>query len=315
MKFRMWMLGSIFNLVVVLFVATSTVYAAPIRVDCGKGGSISATLAGLVQSGNTRGVTIFVTGTCKENITIGAFDHLVLQGLPIATLQDASNGSAPVVTIYNSYDVTLTGFTINGGLGGVQCLQYSYLTLYLNTIQQSGGAGVRFARSNGIVQNNSILNHGAQGIAVVNGSKLLTVSNTITNNAAAGMLVSFGSDVVAEFDTIKSNALGIRAVNSSVLRAIDLTISDNGGEGVRLESGSSASFEQSDTGNVITGNGGNGVSVNDLSFTDFIDTNNVSGNLTQPDVACYPQFSATRGAGTVGGTTNCTEPSSPVQKR
>ncbi len=92
------------------------------------------------------------------------------------------------------------------------------------------------------------------------------------------------------------------------MRALDLTISDNNGDGVWLEAGSTASFEQSITGNVITGNGGNGVSVNDLSFAGFSGTNNVSGNLTQPDVACFPQYSATRGAGTVGGTTNCTEP-------
>jgi len=42
------------------------------------------------------------------------------------------------------------------------------------------------------------------------------------------------------------------------------------------------------------------VSVNDLSFAEFDGTNNISGNLGQPDVACYPQYSATRGAGTVG---------------
>ena len=134
----------------VLCLATSTLYAtAPIRVDCGKGDTISATLAHLAQTGNTRGVTIFVKGTCKENITIGAFDHLVIQGSPIATIQDASNGTAAVVLVFSSYDVTLQGLTINGGLFGLNCAQYSYCALYLSTVQQSAGAGVRFARSNG----------------------------------------------------------------------------------------------------------------------------------------------------------------------
>ena len=77
MKSRTWMLESIFSLMVVLFVATSTVYAAPIRVDCGKGGSISATLASLASAGNTRGVTIFVTGTCKENIFVYLSDRVM----------------------------------------------------------------------------------------------------------------------------------------------------------------------------------------------------------------------------------------------
>ena len=59
---------------------------------------------------------------------------------------------------------------------------------------------------------------------------------------------------------------------------------------------------------MITGNGGNGVSIETCRLREFDGTNNVSGNLTQPDVACNPQYSATRGAGTVGGTTNCVEP-------
>ena len=309
MKSRTWMLESVFSLLVVLFVATSTVYAAPIRVDCGKGGSISSTLASLTSAGNTRGITIFVTGTCKENITIVAFDHLLLQASPIATLQDASNGTAPVVQVYNSYDVTLTNFTINGGLAGFGCFQYSYCTLLLNRIQQSGADGAVFARSQGIVTSNTISNNAADGLFIRNGSTVLTTSNTVTGNGNHGMLVISGSNLTAQSDTIQNNGFyGIRVAINAVLRASDLTITGNSSTGVQLEEASTAAFQQSNTGNVITGNGGNGVSVNDLSFASFSGTNNVSGNLTQPDVACNPQYSATRGAGTVGGTTNCMEP-------
>jgi len=293
---------------IVLGIAVAAWAAAPIRVDCNKGGSISATLAGLVQSGNTRGITIFVTGTCKENITIGAFDHLVLQGLPIATLQDTSNGTAPVITVFSSFDVLIAGLTINGGAFGVNCIQYSYCFLYGSTIQQSGGYGVRFGRSNGVLQNNRILNHAAGGLGLINGSKAVSTSDTISGNGGPGVMVVSGSNLTAQSDIIQNNTLGIRATQDSVVRATDVTITGNSSDGVRLESSSTASFEQGDTGNVITGNGGNGVSVKDLAFAGFVNANNVSGNLTQPDVACYPQFSATRGAGTIGGTTNCNEP-------
>jgi parallel beta-helix repeat protein len=307
MKSRTWTLGSILSLMVVLFVATSTVYAAPIRVDCNKGGSISGTLASLVSAGNTRGVTIFVTGTCKENIFIYPFDHLMLQALPIATIQDVSNGTAPVVEIFNSYDVTVTGFTINGGSQGVNCDIDSYCTLSVNTIQQSVD-GVRFGSSHGLVLNNNISNNVDRGIAVVNGASVTTSSNTVSGNGGAGIVVSFGSNLTISSDTIQNNASnGIQVVQGSV-RANDLTITGNSGDGVFLARASAASFGQVNAGNVMTGNGGNGVSVNDLSFAEFDGTNNVSGNLTQPDVACNPQYSATRGAGTVGGTTNCTEP-------
>jgi hypothetical protein len=57
----------------------------------------------------------------------------------------------------------------------------------------------------------------------------------------------------------------------------------------------------------ITGNAGKGVVYSDLSMGDFGATT-VSGNTGQPDVVCNPQFSATRGTGTIGGTTNCVEP-------
>ena len=307
MKPRTWMLGSILSLLVVLFVATSTVYAAPITVNCSKGGSISGTLANLAKAGNTRGVTIFVTGTCKENIFVYPFDHLTLQASPIATLQDVSNGTSPVVEIFNSYDVTVTGFTINGGSSGVNCDIDSYCTLYLNRIQQSVD-GVRFGSSHGLVLSNNISNVANRGIAIVNGASVSTVSNTVSGNGGAGVVVGYGSNLTAGSDIIQNNAIGVRIIQNSVLRATDLTITGNGGDGVLLVEASTAVFQQSITGSVITGNGGNGVSVNDLCFAEFDDTNNVSGNLTQPDVACNPQYSATRGAGTVGGTTDCMEP-------
>jgi hypothetical protein len=307
MKSRTRTLGSIFSLLVVLLVAASTVHAAPIRVDCGRGGSINSTLASLTSAGNTRGVTIFVTGTCRENIAIGAFDHLALEASPIATIQDQTNGDQPVVVIFNSYDVALVGFTINGGSSGVDCAPDSYCQLYMNRIQQSY-EGLRFESSHGFVASNNISNSGRSGIEVLSGASVSTTSNTISGSGLAGMLVGYGSTLTAVSDVIQNNLTGVQVMQNSALRATDLSITGNDGDGVLLLSGSTAAFQQSSTGNLITGNSGNGVSVNDLSFTEFDGTNNVSGNLTQPDVACNPQYSATRGAGTVGGTTNCTEP-------
>ena len=230
----------------------STATAAPIRVDCDKGRSISATLAGLVRSGHTRNVTISVTGTCKENIVIAAFDHLVLQGgSDIATIQDASKGTAPVVSIVSSFDVTLQGFTINGGAEGVNCGLSSVCTLTLNTIQQSiGPAGVRIGRSTAYLTSNNILNHAKHGILVLNGGNVSTDSNTISNNGGVGILVNDHSYAQAAGDTIQSNAIGIRVTTNSDVRPIGVTIIDNRSEGVRLESGSTASF--GNTGNVVT---------------------------------------------------------------
>ncbi len=337
MKSRTWMWKSIFSAAALLVLA-STVYAAPITVNCGKGGSINATLASLANAGNTRGVTIFVTGICRENVSIAGFDHLTLQARPVAGIQDASNGNAPVVSIHASYDVTLQGFTVKGGSDGIVCDQVSYCTLYLNIIQQSGWDGVNFYHSHGIVIRNNISsnaqtgvdvlngstvdaisntvnNNGQYGIAASNGSAVDTVSDTISGNGAAGIVVLPGSSLVAQQDTVQNNSgQGIWVLKAAAIRVFDLTITGNGLAGIDLSQHSSAAIEQLSNGNVITGNSGNGVRIGDLSFAEFDGANNVSGNLTQPDVACRPQFSATRGAGTVGGTTNCMEPQDSKQQ-
>jgi hypothetical protein len=307
MKSRTWTLGSICSLLVVISAATSTLYAAPIRVNCGGGGSINNALTSLASAGNTRGITILVAGTCRENVVITAFDHLTLEASPIATIQDQSNGTEALIEIVNSYDVTVMGFTLNGGSAGVSCDADSNCTLYLNSIQRAAAIGVHFGNSNGQILNNNISNTAGKGIAIYS-SSVSTVSNTISGNVKAGVEVGYKSDLTATSDTIQNNAIGIEVIEGSVLRANDLTINGNSSDGVDLESSSAASFGQINTGSVITGNGGNGVSNNDLSFASFSGTNNVSGNLTQPDIACNPQYSATRGASTVGGTTNCTEP-------
>jgi len=299
---------------VVLCFAASAWAATSIRVDCGKKDSISATLAHLVQTGNTRGVTILVKGTCTENITIGAFDHLVIQGSPFATIQDASNGTAPVVNIYSSYDVIMQSFSINGGLDGVDCVGDSFCSLYLNTIQQSAANGVRFSRSHGALQSNKIQSNALGGVLLQNNSNLVSFSNQITNNSGTGIAVFNDSYLFDSADTVQNNGIGIRAQNNSVVRADTMTITNNGSDGVRLESGAALSFVGDD---MITSNSGNGVAVHDLAFASFAGdgSDNVSGNQGQPDVACYPQYSATRGAGAIGGTTNCNEPSSPVGKK
>lgn len=277
-----------------------------LKVDCNKKGSIGATLAHLSQTGNTRGVTISVTGTCKENITIGGFDHLVIQGSPGATLQDASNGTAAVVRVFSSFDVLLQNFTINGGAYGVLAAGVQDLTVSLSTIQQAAFDAVILEGATAGVRDSNILNNGFAGLRAENGSQLNSDSNTISNNVREG-LVSSSSHLIVRGGRIEGNAVGVDVFGGSQVRVADVTISGNASDGLRLESGSTALFRSVDTGSVITGNGGNGVAIHDLSFGSFGTSvmDNVSGNLTQPDVACYPQFSATRGAATVGGTTNC----------
>ena len=92
----------------------------------------------------------------------------------------------------------------------------------------------------------------------------------------------------------------------------DLRINDgtviqgNAGHGIRVESASEA-----EVGSLfINNNGGDGISIGDLSFVWFRGASNITGSLSSIDVVCRPQFSATRGTvGDLGGgKTNCLEP-------
>jgi hypothetical protein len=295
-------LVTVLGTLVVLGYAVSASAAPAIKVDCNKGGSINATLAHLAQAGNTRDITIVVNGTCKENITITAFDHLLLKGGDQGSALQDANGNA-VVLVLNSYDVALQGFTISGG-SGVNCARGSYCTLNANTVQGASDSGVRVVGSRALLTSNNILHNGGGGIRAEFGASLATDSNSISNNNA-GIEVTNGSTLNARSDKIWSNYVGLSAFNGAEVELQAVNISGNQQDGVWIEANSTVLFDS--PANVVTGNGSTGVSINDNSFAGFNfgnANNTVSGN-GQGDVVCFGLFSATRGAGTVGGTTNC----------
>jgi len=111
--------------------------------------------------------------------------------------------------------------------------------------------------------------------------------------------------LTATSDNVSSNYLGLSAFNGAVARLTTVNISGTQQDGVWIEANSTVLFDA--PGNVVTGNGSAGASINDNSFAGFNfgnANNRVSGN-GQGDVVCYGHFSAAQGAGTVGGSTNC----------
>src|ERR1700676_2218872 len=213
------------------------------------------------------------------------------------------------VTILNSSFVTLQGFLIQGGLDGVDCLQNSTCNLTGLTVENATGEGVRYGRSEGVLTGNVFQNNGFRGVNVLNGSKVVVFGGVSQGNADAGFGIVSGSELALQNVACQNNVGGgVICLLGSSVRLLDSTITGNGGDGITLIDQANGSLEQSSTGNVVTGNAGNGVFLRDLSFARFVNTNNVSGNLTQPDVTCVPQFPATRGAATAGGTTDCVEP-------
>ena len=307
------------NLVIVVVLTLCAVRApaqgSKFNVNCDKGEKINALLKTLAKANAPPPITINVSGTCKENVLIQNFDRLTLNAKPGAVIMGAPKNINPAISIVSSDYVTVQGFIVEGGPEGVQCGDNSLCNFSGLTVENSADDGVVFSRSAGDIGNSTLQNNANRGLTVRNGSKVLLTGATIQGNAFAGVGVVSGADLTMGSASVQNNGgSGIRVSQNATVRLSDTTISGNGGNGISMDAHSNASFEQNVTGNVVTGNAGVGVLLGDLSFAQFVGVNNVSGNMTQPDVACLPQFSATRGAGTVGGTTDCHEPPAPNRK-
>ncbi len=256
--------------------------------------------------------TIRVSGICHENITITRFNRLTLLAATGASINDASGGVNPVVTVLGASTFDFEGFTVNGGSPGLACADYSTCTFAGNVFQGSADDGVDIVRSNAIFVGDVMQNNPARGLAVVNGGSALLCPATLQGNGAAGAAVVSGSNLTAAGATVQNNgAQGLRVTTHATVRLFDCLITGNGGSGIFADAASEVNVSfPTTTGNIITNNGVFGVRLGDLSFASFAQGNNVTGNLAGIDVFCGLQFSATRGALTNinGGTTNCIEP-------
>jgi hypothetical protein len=287
-----------------------------IMVNCSLPGAPASSIqAALAKLDPTRVNTIRVSGTCNENVTVQSFENLTLIASPGASINDSSGGNLDVLDVADTHEFALQGFAINGGALGVACFDYSVCRFTGNTIQGSAGDGVLVIRAWATFQGDTLQNNAGRGLAVLNRGVVLAISATLQGNGAAGAIIEAGGYLTSDGVISQNNSgNGIRVADHSTLRLADSTLTGNAGEGVLIVSSSEVRSETFTTGNVITGNGSAGVALFDLSYANFVGSDNITGNnVFNPggvDVFCGPQFSATRGALTNigGGTTNCTEP-------
>ena len=203
--------------------------------------------------------------------------------------------------VIHSSIVDIEGFTLNGSVG---CYSGSHCIFGSNIFQGSPGDGVIASRSyadlfGGIIQNSS-----GRGLVVGQGSVVRTVDLKIQNCGAGATAIDGGNLTVTAVNGssfVNNAGDGILGLAHSTLRINDGTVvQGNAGHGIRVESASEAEL-----GSVsITNNGGDGISIGELSFFCFRGAANITGNLSGIDV------SATRGTvGSLGGgQTNCVEP-------
>jgi Periplasmic copper-binding protein (NosD) len=175
---------------------------------------------------------------------------------------------------------------VANGSGGIQITQ-SRAELDGTLVRHTDNGLTSLDASSVRIDGGVILDGNGTGVVVDGGSSLESFGATISNSGLAGIEVSEHSYVSLSGTTISGNRNGIELVRHSSFHL-----------GAR---------------NMITANTGYGIFLFDLSFANFDPGNNVTGNnrsgIGALDVACFTQYTATRGALTNigGGTTNCAE--------
>jgi parallel beta helix pectate lyase-like protein len=191
------------------------------------------------------GDTLLVSGTCNENVDIGAEVHrITLDGQGTATIN--GDASASAVSIMGT-DITIRGFTINGGAPqGVAVVDGASAVLDGNTIQFADRNGVAvFRNSSADIINNTIQNNGLAGIAIQSTSSArvgwygppnnrVRAPNIIQSNGAQGIQVYRGSSSQIFANVIQNNGShGVIVDRNAQAEIGDCTIAGNAGDGIR----------------------------------------------------------------------------------
>ena len=221
--------------VCLFLVGAGLAYAADVTVECNKKKttnftSINTALATLAKQGPN---TIHVSGPCKEAVVIDGFDNLTLiaagPGTSISDPTPSNLEDNDVVDILESRNVTVQGFTINGGVEGVACFQFSVCYLRELTVQGASDSGVFFGRSSGFVDNSTITGSSGNGVSAQGSVVRLQGGNTINANGANGVVLRNTSTLaISGADTITANGgNGVALGHLSFLRMGAATISGN----------------------------------------------------------------------------------------
>src|SRR6266404_477092 len=162
-----------FFLVAAVGATSQNAQASNLTVNCTKKETISKAVKLLISSNPQGPNKITVSGDCNENLVIKSMDRLTLITVNGASITDNSSGSLAVVDIEDSHSVTVQGFTINGGNGGVNCGSASVCYLTDNTIQDGVGTGVEVSGGSRAFLESNVIQNGGLGSTVTDGSQML----------------------------------------------------------------------------------------------------------------------------------------------
>jgi hypothetical protein len=280
-------------------------HAAMINVNCGGHEgytSVNAAIRALADY-DIRGPTVInVRGVCNENVLFTGVSHITLDGGDNATIVDHTGGASPAILIDSSQEIAINNLTASGtgqGSGGsdvIDCqngsiCRFNNVTVQ-NGSQNGGGIGVWTGSymyvTGGTAQNNK----GWAGIAAANGGRALISGMVSRGNWEGAASFNQGYLHLANVSLTGNTARGMEVHGGAGATCYGCTISGNGtatrGDGVDVQQSSSVSLVGQTT---VTGNGGVGVSLTNLSsLMLFGFGTSVTGNLGAADVVCNPSY-------------------------
>jgi hypothetical protein len=249
-----------------------------------------------------------VRGYCRENLVIRGFERLSLIAEPGAVIEDASSGQLAVVEIWDSQNVVVQGFMIQGGNNGLFCRDFSFCRFIGVTVEGTkAGAGIVIGVSGGRLTDAIVRDTADAGIQLGT-AKVVAINVSITDTGGVGLAMQNASLVAAgdvPFKIQRAKGHGVFAANASYLTG-QLTVTDSEGYGVLLQLGSTASlgpgnvtnnhsggifvqFQSSAVidGTTVTNNQNFGLLIDQVSYA-LVMSGSFSGH-SWGDIVCGPQ--------------------------
>ena len=261
-----------------VFATSVAAEAATINVAC-PGQTIQAAVDSAAP-----GDIVAVTGACSENVLIRN-DKLRIALTGSGATISGPNASTPTLNIRGK-GIVVSGFTITGGLDGVQIDRGSNATIQNSTVQGAGRHGILIDQlSFAIITGNTIQNNLNGSGIVVSENSIARIGfntdsdssaspNTIQGNGKGGIVVSRTSSARIVGNNILSNAGGIDVGHGiQVIRQSQADIADN-----TINSNSGSAVYTAQNGGVNLGE--------DNPSTFFDDPNQTTSNNTGNGVRC-----------------------------
>jgi hypothetical protein len=257
-----------FIVIIGLSLLASQAGAVERKVNCDKGQTIEQALA--AAGGAAGGLTVLVSGTCEESVTIGR-DRVAIEG---------ENGATIIgqIRIFGPVNVVLRNLTVTGPGDGLLVFGGRTRVFNVNLLQNEGngivgrdGATIRFRNghitdnqgdfgvlldnSSALIDSSLISGHRHDGVAATMNSSLTIFDGTVTGNAI-GINLSRGSSLSLDGTEVSGNhVFGVLLANNSSGTLSNPTITSNARQGLDLGFNSSADVLDG----LITGNGENGI--------------------------------------------------------